>query len=213
MIKQKAVPPFIIGGLLFLALLLFVFMTQHAVNRWVLFLDAWALHVFEPYQSLAFTSFAKGISFLGSAKFEISFFLLFTIYVLLIHHQKRPPLLLFLALLGGWLFNAWLKSLFHRTRPSIMALVEETGYSFPSGHAMVGTAFYGMMAYLLWHHLKLQGKPAFWVLPSFGLFIILMGLSRVYLGVHYGSDVLAGFAAGFLWILLILLGEYGYKKR
>ena len=75
-------------------------------------------------------------------------------------------------------------------------------WSFPSGHAMVSLAFYGFLAYLGWHLLRGSWR-ATWLTLMF-LLIILIGLSRMYIGVHYFTDVVAGYSAGFIWLETVI---------
>lgn len=93
-----------------------------------------------------------------------------------------------------------LKLVFRRPRPDVLRLVEQSGYSFPSGHAMNSMIFYGLAAYLLvrrgrhWSRYLVAGFVA--------VLVLLIGLSRIYLGVHYASDVLAGFLIGAGWLII-----------
>jgi undecaprenyl-diphosphatase len=103
------------------------------------------------------------------------------------------------CLVGGVILNELLKHLFERARPETFRIVEATGYSFPSGHAMVSLCFYGMIAFLIARTIPLW-RWRMVVLSSAGLFILLIGISRIYLGVHYPSDVLAGYTAGGTWL-------------
>ena len=104
-----------------------------------------------------------------------------------------------ICLWGGFLFNYGLKYLFKRERPSLGRLVDAAGFSFPSGHSMVSFAFYGLLFYLVYINLPRTLLRAA-LLLLIGLFVILVGVSRIYLGVHYPSDVAAGFAAGGAWL-------------
>ncbi|MVB12769.1 PAP2 superfamily protein [Caprobacter fermentans] len=99
--------------------------------------------------------------------------------------------------------NLLFKTFFHRTRPDILVLVHAGGYSFPSGHSMIGAAFYGYLIYLCVIFLKKPWKQLFSAL--FMILILFIGLSRIYLGVHYASDVVGGFLAGFAWLAVLLL--------
>jgi membrane-associated phospholipid phosphatase len=105
-----------------------------------------------------------------------------------------------------------LKDLFERPRPDLEHLVDVKSYSFPSGHAMVGMIVYFMIAYLLMEDAKSKaGKIAIAVITASLLFLI--GASRIILHVHYPSDVLGGYALGYLWVIIwILLYNY-FKKR
>ncbi len=97
--------------------------------------------------------------------------------------------------------NLLLKSLVQRPRPADIALVAETGYSFPSGHSMLAMAFFGFFVYLIWHYERDNLQKWVWSI-AFSLIIVMMGVSRIYLGVHYASDVLAGFCVSILWLVL-----------
>lgn len=93
-----------------------------------------------------------------------------------------------------------------------MRLVDISGYSFPSGHSMIGTAFYGYLAYLC---AILMKKPWKALLPSLLLLLVLLiGYSRIYLGVHFASDVAAGLSAGFCWVAaFVLLTRFCLGRR
>ena len=88
--------------------------------------------------------------------------------------------------------NQLLKRIVERPRPEGFRIVEELGYSFPSGHSMVSMAFYGLFIYFIYE--KVKNKYIKWTsIILLTLLIVLIGISRIYLGVHYASDVLAGF--------------------
>jgi len=114
-------------------------------------------------------------------------------------HGDRATMQLVLASFGGsFLLNSLLKLLFARPRPNLFPpLVTETSYSFPSGHAMSAVAVYGLLALLLWQ----RGRYAWAILAGF--WVPLVALSRVYLGVHYPSDVLASLALGTVWFVIV----------
>ncbi len=122
----------------------------------------------------------------------------------------RPDgLSLLVAIGGGELLLIGLKTLFHRPRPS--AVFASLGYSFPSGHSFFAVTLYGMMAYWL-----IRETPARrWVWAPTVALILLIGFSRIYLGVHYASDVLAGFCVGlpWLWACLALPTAFGLAQR
>lgn len=129
------------------------------------------------------------------------YFLIVSAIFLLILYLKRwrEAAGLAICLAGGAVLNLLLKNLFERARPELFRLVEATGYSFPSGHAMVSLCFYGMAAFLLARGLKRwQGRVL--VISAAGLLIAAIGVSRVYLGVHYPTDIAAGYAAGSMWL-------------
>ena len=106
-------------------------------------------------------------------------------------------------LLIVFLCNTVLKYLIHRPRPQINPLVTETGYSFPSAHTMVGTAFYGFIIYLVQKNIKTR-KISNIITVLLVILILLIGISRIYLGVHYASDVIAGFLLGLVYLLIFI---------
>ncbi len=100
------------------------------------------------------------------------------------------------------LFNQSMKIFFDRPRPS-SALFHVSGNSFPSGHAMIGGAFWGLLVYLVWTNVRQVWLK--WVLSILlSIWILLIGFSRVYFNVHYASDVLAGWAAGIFWLIIAI---------
>jgi undecaprenyl-diphosphatase len=117
--------------------------------------------------------------------------------------------LLPVVLIGAQLLNVVLKLSFQRPRPEV-AFVHLDTYSFPSGHAMMSAAAYGALAYLAWGPLRTRRRRAILVSGTVAL-VALIGFSRLYLGVHYLSDVLAGFAGGVFWLAvsIALLTVYG----
>ncbi|MCQ6267022.1 phosphatase PAP2 family protein [Fictibacillus sp. WQ 8-8] len=119
-----------------------------------------------------------------------------------------------LAVGGGGLLNLLLKNAFQRKRPNADPLVEALGFSFPSGHAMGSMVYYGFLGYLVVRSKRKPLKKAGWTL-LFAVAIIGIGISRIYLGVHYPSDIIAGYSAGLVWLLLCIAAleaVYFYKQ-
>ena len=133
------------------------------------------------------TKIMKIITFFGSAYFIL---VLTTLLVALIKNKKIGLMIVAnLVLIAS--MNIILKNIVHRPRPEGYRLIEESGYSFPSGHSMVSVAFYGFLIYLILK--KVKNKKSKIIYSIFlGLLILLIGFSRIYLGVHYATDVLAG---------------------
>lgn len=131
----------------------------------------------------------------------------------LIHKNlKNEALFLALNILGVWLLNEALKAFFKRNRPDIR-IIEVHGYSLPSGHAMIFMTLAIIASYLILIHLK--GMSIRWVFSALLIILaIAIGLSRVYLRVHYLSDVLAGWSAGAFWSALnIVFHRYSYYRK
>jgi undecaprenyl-diphosphatase len=123
-----------------------------------------------------------------------------SILIFLWMRRGLQGLVLNLCLLTSWAVMNGLKELFGRPRPPGEHLTYAAGFSFPSGHAMVSTAFYGFLAYLLL--MNLPGRWGQWCSGVLIILIILIGISRVYLNVHFASDVLAGFILGGLLVFV-----------
>ncbi len=119
--------------------------------------------------------------------------------VLCVLHQTRIkygiPVVITVTL--SFILNTILKYIFARQRPSVLRLVNETSYSFPSGHSMINAALYTIIILLLLKNADKKGKRIIASISLAVLFVII-GLSRVYLGVHYFGDVLAGWVLGVL---------------
>jgi membrane-associated phospholipid phosphatase len=111
--------------------------------------------------------------------------------------RYRDGLFFGLAVLGSLALNLAAKAYFARTRPDLwLSLAPETSYSFPSGHAMGSATLAVALALLAWR------TPWRWPVAAAGaLFVVLVGLSRIYLGVHYPSDILAGWTAATAWVV------------
>ena len=139
----------------------------------------------------------KVITFMSSPIFLI----IVSGLLFLIFKNKKYGLLSLCNLVFITLLNQILKFTFERPRPFEWMLIEEKGYSFPSGHAMVSAAFYGILIYLIWQtKIKTTYKKIWTALLA--ILIILIGLSRIYLGVHYASDIIAGFTISLSYVII-----------
>lgn len=157
------------------------------------------VHILRPY----FTPIMLFFTFFGST----DALLLFTVLscAFLIWKNKRwETCFLVVGIAFGGIFNLLLKWIFRRERPDLHRLIEETGYSYPSGHSMGAFIFYGMLCMLLITFFPSIKSKVIFILST-SIFIFMIGLSRIYLGVHYPSDVIAGFAAGGAWVCVCLL--------
>jgi membrane-associated phospholipid phosphatase len=117
------------------------------------------------------------------------------------------------ALVGGVVLNQLLKEVFARPRPYFEhPLVLETSYSFPSGHATMSLICYGMLAYFAVLALRTwRAKMA--VVFGAAFLVLLIGFSRIYLGVHYFSDVIGGFASAGVWLSVLITGSETIRRR
>ncbi len=117
--------------------------------------------------------------------------------------KKKEAILFSISIFIGLGINLLLKSIFERARPDMNPLLDLHSYSYPSGHAMNAFVFYGLLAFYL---IKFTKKSLFEVAIAvvFSVLVILIGLSRIYLGVHYPTDVFAGYLAGF-WVVIAVI--------
>lgn len=149
--------------------------------------------------SNSLTPIVKIITFFGSATWIV----IFTIILFVIIRNKRQNILLGTNLCIVTIINQILKHIFKRSRPTEFRIIDESGYSFPSGHSMVSMAFYGYLIYLVYKNIK--NKYLKWILIIvLSIIIILIGISRIYLGVHYTSDVLGGYLLSVSYLVLFI---------
>jgi membrane-associated phospholipid phosphatase len=139
--------------------------------------------------------------------------LIATVVCVVLYRRRRlvDAALLPVALAGAELLNLILKLAFHRPRPEV-AFVQLETYSFPSGHAMISTAAYGALAYLAWSRLR-TSRDRIALATGTGVLVSLICFSRLYLGVHYLSDVLAGAAGGAFWLAVAIAIQAVYGTR
>ncbi|MFC6998446.1 phosphatase PAP2 family protein [Rufibacter roseus] len=148
------------------------------------------------------TAFMYFVTFFGSKDFLIYGSLGLAAVFLIFQRWRFYSLKIITISATTTLFNQTMKWIFDRPRPET-AFLEQSGNSFPSGHAMIGGAFWGLIAYLIWTNVRQVWLR--WILCILvGIWIFLIGFSRVYLNVHYASDVLAGWSAGILWLMVAL---------
>ena len=147
------------------------------------------------------TEAAQALSFVGSAivwapALAVAFVAFWVI------GDRRQAIGLAIVMGGAALLDNGLKLAFHRVRPEVFFGRLPDTYSFPSGHALFNLCFYGALMVALVNHLGGSGlRIAMW--SAAALLVFVIGLSRIYLGVHYPSDVLAGFLAGGAWLSFI----------
>lgn len=160
--------------------------------------DSTIITAVQGMESIQLTSVMKFFTSIGSV---ISVTVIaIVILILLASLHYRLELLFFIGVIvGSGLLNTTLKAIFHRARPTLHRIIEENGYSFPSGHSMAAFSLYGILIFLLWKHIPVKFFRI--TLIAAGSFIILaIGISRIYLGVHYPSDIIGGYLASGTWL-------------
>lgn len=178
------------------ALVLFIAVLQNVRSDDILHLDAAAYSFFVIKMRRPWiTGIMEGFSSLSSPIVIGVMLLMVTAFA----PGRRPGLCAFVNLVSVVLINQVLKYIVQRPRPDGFRLVSEAGYSFPSGHSMVSMAFYGLCAWMVWTYER--DRIMRWACCiAFSLIIVVVGMSRVYLGVHYASDVIAGFCVALAWV-------------
>lgn len=127
--------------------------------------------------------------------------LFFSIFLFIIIKDKRIGFCIFINLFLSGALNQILKNIFKRPRPTGYRLIAETGYSFPSGHSMVSLAFYGLLIYIIYKKIKnIYLRNSLIVLLI--ILTISIGISRIFLGVHYTTDVIAGFLISICYLIV-----------
>ena len=193
-----------------LALIAFALLAEEVAEQETQRVDTAVLATLVQLQSPGLDLVARGISALGAEVLAV----LMVAFLVIFGWQRRWGAVagLLLTVVGAQLINNVLKDLFHRTRPGpVEVLIQAQAFSFPSGHAMVAAAFYLFLGYLAWRLLRGWARAA--CVAGLSLLVLLIGLSRLYLGVHYVTDVLAGYVAGFAWTNAVILGGYMLGER
>ena len=166
----------------------------------------------EPLGSAQVESTVRDVTALGSP-FVISFLVLTLVIFLWISGYRRVAVFVLVATVGGVLFAQLLKEIFARQRPDLGSMTAYTGsFAFPSGHTMTAAVTYLTLGILLATTLERSVLKAYVI----GLALVLavaVGISRVYLGLHWPTDVIGGWAAGTVWALLMWLMVRWFRKR
>ena len=186
--------------ILFICLVGFLALAEDVFNKEIMYGDIIGYKMISTFLISDFvTPIAKFITNFGGA----IFLSVATIVLLVIIKNKKIGLSIFTNVVIITILNQILKRILQRPRPTEFRIVEETGYSFPSGHSMVSMAFYGYLIYLIYKYIK--NKYIKWTLIILlGTLICLIGISRIYLGVHYTSDVLGGFLLSISYLVVYI---------
>ena len=185
---------------LFICLVGFLALTEDVFNKEIMQWDIIGYKMISTFLISDFvTPIAKFITNFGGAVFLS----IATIALLLLIKNKKIGLSIFSNIVIITILNQLLKRILRRPRPTEFRIVEETGYSFPSGHSMVSMAFYGYLIYLIYRYIK--NKYIKWsLIVLLSILICLIGISRIYLGVHYTSDVLGGFLLSISYLVVYI---------
>jgi len=168
-------------------------------------LDTTVLDWIRVHSTPAGHAIAVAISALGAPRVIVSLGLIGAV-LLALRHKWLFLEAWIIALIGGEALNEFLKRLIQRPRPVHSTILSSQSWSFPSGHAMESLIGYGMLAYVLFVLVPWPRRQLLYIALGATLLILLIGWSRIYLGVHYASDVIGGYAAGLIWLAACISG-------
>jgi membrane-associated phospholipid phosphatase len=185
-------------------LYLFTELAEDMLESEVKLLDETVIHFFNRIQSETLDQIMFFFTEMGSVWF-LTLFSISTILVLWKKQNDKWGILFFIiGIGGGGLLTKLLKVYYGRERPSINEEIDAIGYSFPSGHSMGSLIFYGFIAYFVFR--SAGKKYVKWTAAILAaILIVFIAISRIYLGAHYPSDVIAGYLAGGIWLILCIL--------
>ena len=186
--------------ILFICLIGFCALAEDVFNKEIMKGDIIGYKIVSTFLISDFaTPIAKFITNFGGAIFLV----IATITLFIVIKNKKIGISILSNLAIVTVLNQLIKRILQRPRPTEYRIIEETGYSFPSGHSMVSMAFYGYFIYLIYKYVK--NKYVKWIsIILLSLLICLIGISRIYLGVHYTSDVLGGFLIAISYLIIYI---------
>ncbi len=175
-------------------------------------IDEWIENFVEKIDGPTINAVAHVIEGFGSAYVLVPLCVIIILFLCVERKLAWESTVIAISLAGSFLLHLAMKAFFGRNHDGRNHGGID-GYSFPSGHAMVSAAFYGILGYFLWVYLKKRSKPSWFVPPLTILIILIIGLSRVLIDVHHPTDILTGFAAGGLWFVLCLFLFYWIQRK
>ena len=186
--------------ILFICLIGFCALAEDVFNKEIMKGDIIGYKIVSTFLISDFaTPIAKFITNFGGAIFLV----IATITLFIVIRNKKIGISILCNLAIVTVLNQLIKRILQRPRPTEYRIIEETGYSFPSGHSMVSMAFYGYLIYLIYKYVK--NKYVKWgEIVLLSILICSIGVSRIYLGVHYTSDVLGGFLVSISYLVLFI---------
>ncbi len=200
------------SSLLICSLLLFFFLVHSVIPEQRNMFDQEAFLLLKPLISKDHTWYAQVVTFFGTGTFLIPSYVFIVIY-LIRNNYKKYGLLVSATVISSLLLGWMLKPFFHRARPPYPLVTGAGGYSFPSGHALGGFIFSGVLLYLVWNTCKniyLKWCSSL----CFLLFGLMIGVSRIYLHVHYATDVMGSLLLTLAWFSFIcIVFRFIYKHE
>ena len=174
--------------------------------------DAYIRDVIHARASHSLTAIMRVFTHLGSVT-VLACLLAAVVVIFWIRKWRRAAVILVVTMVGSAVLNAALKYGFHRARPSpYFGITAPPSFSYPSGHSLFSFAFFATIAALSTARIRRQWvRGVIWL--SAAMIIGLIGFSRIYLGVHYPTDVAAGYLTAFVWVITVSVGDRFYERR
>ena len=186
--------------LFLICLIIFIFLSGKVIEYQIMKQDITFYNILRKYFIKdSITPYMKIITNFGGATCLITI----TILLLILIKNKKIGLITLNNLVAITILNQILKIVLKRPRPTEFRIINETGYSFPSGHSMISMAFYGLLIYLIYKKIKNKYLKATLIIILL-LLILAIGISRIYLGVHYVSDVIGGFLISMSYLIVYI---------
>ena len=197
--------------ILFITIVIFAAIVEDVFDQEIMTADIMGYKFISKYLiSNVLTPFAIVITNLGSAITLITI----TAILLIFLKDKKIGFSVSLNLIIIAILNVIFKNIVQRPRPTEYRLIDETGYSFPSGHSMISMAFYGFLIYLIYKYIH-NKKLKISLISVLSILILLIGTSRIYLGVHYTSDVIAGFTISISYLIIYtsIISKFVFREE
>ena len=191
---------------------LFIYLAGEVLRGQTLWFDTFVREGIHDWASPRLTWVMRSVTWLGSEAVLVPLVALL-VWRLVAAGRRHAAILLLAACAGGEALDQVLKLVFRRARPeAFFDYPAPIGYSFPSGHSVASCCFYGVAAAILTRRIRSRaGKAVVWAAAA--LLPLAIGTSRIYLGVHYPSDVLAGYAAAVVWVCAVRVADSAWVRR
>lgn len=195
-----------------LALALFAWLAGRVAAAAPIWFDPGVRNFIHSHSTPALTSLMRFVTALGEQR-PLLMLSAVAVAALVAARWRRAAGSFAVTMVGAFLLDTALKLLFHRPRPAaFFGTPEPASYSFPSGHALFSICLWGVLAAIVTARVRsLAARIAIWAVASAAM--CLLGLSRIYLGVHYPSDVLAGYAAAVVWVAVVAFVDWLLQRR
>ena len=210
-IKEVSLKTMLVSSLFFVAIFVFAFLAHEVVGEKEDMFDTKVFHFLKAHITPPLVKFMNGLSFFGNHFFLIPAYILM-VTILFFRHRRSDAINIMVIVLSSTALLFGLKTIYGRHRPELPLLRELHDYSFPSGHALSSFIFCSILIYLIWRS-DLRPVLKYFLAGLLVIFSISIGISRIVLRYHFASDVLAGFALGFAWVILSFWGLQKLSKR